>query len=119
MLTIFSRNLQNELVGVASMDMGLKNALFDECLLSDGWLVGLGGIFVLLSMWFYTSSLFVTLMTVVAIVFSLGISYFIYTTVYELKFFPFMNLLTVIVVVGMFLFIFQFIYSILKFQIKF
>ena len=32
------------------MDLGLKNALFDECLLSDGWLVGLGGIFVLLSM---------------------------------------------------------------------
>lgn len=84
------------------MDMGLKFALFDECLLRDGWLVGLGGIFVVISMWLYTKSLFVTLMTVVAVIFSLGIAYFIYTLIFELSFFPFMNLLAVIVVVGKF-----------------
>lgn len=83
------------------MDMGLKNALFDECLLSDGWLIGLGGIFVITCMWIYTTSLFVTTMTVIAVILSLGIAYFIYTLVYELTFFPFMNLLAVIVVVGM------------------
>uniref|UniRef100_A0A1Q3F822 Putative patched transmembrane receptor n=1 Tax=Culex tarsalis TaxID=7177 RepID=A0A1Q3F822_CULTA len=93
-------NLGNELVAVVAMDMGLKFALFDECLLRDGWLVGLGGIFVVISMWLYTKSLFVTLMTVVAVIFSLGIAYFIYTLIFELSFFPFMNLLTVIVVVG-------------------
>ncbi|XP_039441963.1 protein dispatched [Culex pipiens pallens] len=93
-------NLGNELVAVVAMDMGLKFALFDECLLRDGWLVGLGGIFVVISMWLYTKSLFVTLMTVVAVIFSLGIAYFIYTLIFELSFFPFMNLLAVIVVVG-------------------
>jgi protein dispatched 1 len=80
--------------------MGLKNALFDEYLLLDGWLVGLGGIFITLCMWMYTTSLFVTLMAIVAVVFSLGITYFIYTLVFELSFFPFMNLLAVVVVVG-------------------
>uniref|UniRef100_A0A182Q1X4 SSD domain-containing protein n=1 Tax=Anopheles farauti TaxID=69004 RepID=A0A182Q1X4_9DIPT len=93
-------NLANDLVSVVAMDMGLKNALFDECLLRDGWLIGLGGIFVVICMWLYTGSLFVTLMTVVAVAFSLGIAYFIYSFIFELTFFPFMNLLAVIVVVG-------------------
>ncbi|XP_049278174.1 protein dispatched [Anopheles funestus] len=93
-------NLANDLVSVVAMDMGLKNALFDECLLRDGWLIGLGGIFVVLCMWLYTGSLFVTLMTVVAVAFSLGIAYFVYSFIFELTFFPFMNLLAVIVVVG-------------------
>lgn len=82
------------------MDMGLKNVLFDECLLSDGWLLALGGIFVIICMWIYTSSLFITVMTIIAIIFSLGIAYFIYTVVFKIDFFPFMNLLAVIVVVG-------------------
>lgn len=84
--------------------MGLKNALFDECLLSDGWLVGLGGLFVFFFMWIYTKSFFITFMTVIAIIFSLGIAYFTYTLIFELTFFPFMNLLAVIVVVGEFYF---------------
>ncbi|GAB0087327.1 Protein dispatched [Sergentomyia squamirostris] len=92
--------LRNELIEVPAMDMGLKNALFDECLLSDGWLIGLGGMFIVLCMWLYTASLFVTTMTIAAIVFSLGVSYFIYTLIFELSFFPFMNLLAVVVIVG-------------------
>jgi protein dispatched 1 len=97
---LVKKNLQTDLVGVVAMDMGIKNALFDECLLSDAWLVGLGGIFVLVAMWLYTSSLFVTINTVVAMVLSLGFSYFMYVIVFKLKFFPFMNLLVLIVIVG-------------------
>ncbi|XP_035783888.1 protein dispatched-like [Anopheles albimanus] len=93
-------NLANDLVSVVAMDLGLKNALFDECLLRDGWLIGLGGIFIVLCMWLYTSSLFVTIMTVTAVAFSLGIAYFVYAVIFELTFFPFMNLLAVIVVIG-------------------
>jgi predicted RND superfamily exporter protein len=97
---LMKKDLQTDLVGVVAMDMGIKNALFDECLLSDAWLVGLGGIFVIICMWLYTSSFFVTLNTIVAIVLSLGMSYFIYVMVFKLKFFPFMNLLVLIVIVG-------------------
>lgn len=82
------------------MDLGLKNALFDECLISDGWLVLLSGLFVVVCMIFYTSSVFITAMTLVAIVFSLGVSYFIYKFIFKLTFFPFMNILAVIVIIG-------------------
>lgn len=82
------------------MDLGIKNALFDDCLIFDGYLVGLGALFVLLCMWKYTNSLFITVMTLVANAFSLGVAYFIYTVVLELPFFPFMNLLAVIVLIG-------------------
>lgn len=82
------------------MDMGLKNALFDDCLLLDGWLIGLGGLFVMICMWLYTKSFIIMLMTFVAIVFSLGIAYFVYTLLFELPFFPFMNVLAVVVIVG-------------------
>lgn len=82
------------------MDLGIKNALFDDCLIYDGYLVGLAGLFILLCMWKYTNSLFITVMTLIANVFSLGISYFLYTIVLELPFFPFMNLLAVIVLIG-------------------
>lgn len=78
----------------------MKNALFDEYLIGDGWLIALGGLFIIVSMWLYTSSILITLMTVVAIIFSLGIAYFIYTVIFNLEFFPFMNLLAVVVVVG-------------------
>lgn len=100
MSVCFSRNLQNELITIPAIDMGLKNALFDECLISDGWLLGLGGLFVVLCMSFYTASLFITVMTILAVTFSLGVSYFIYTFIFELSFFPFMNMLAVVVVVG-------------------
>uniref|UniRef100_A0A336L3V2 CSON002639 protein n=1 Tax=Culicoides sonorensis TaxID=179676 RepID=A0A336L3V2_CULSO len=92
--------LSNERVKVVAMDLGLKNVLFDECLLTDGWLIALGGCFVIICMWFYTSSLFVTIMTIVAIIFSLGISYFLYTIIFNINFFPFMNLMAVIVIIG-------------------
>lgn len=82
------------------MDMGLKNALFDDCLLLDGWLIGLGGLFVMICMWLYTKSFIIMVMTFVAIVFSLGIAYFVYTLLFELPFFPFMNVLAVVVIVG-------------------
>nr|CAD7587776.1 unnamed protein product [Timema genevievae] len=86
-------------VKITAMEFGLKITLFNECLIEDTWLIGAGGMFILLSMWLYTSSLFVTLMTVIAIIFSLGISYFMYTLLFELNFFPFMNLLASIVAV--------------------
>ena len=63
-------------------------------------MIGAGGTFILVCMWLYIGSLFVTIMTVVAIIFSLGISYFMYTLVFELNFFPFMNLLATVVAIG-------------------
>lgn len=81
------------------MDLGLENELFNELLLTDVWLVSLGGTFVMASVWLYTGSAFITLMSCVAICFSLGLAYF-YAIVLEFEFFPYMNLLAVVVIIG-------------------
>ncbi|XP_069672503.1 protein dispatched [Periplaneta americana] len=98
--TLDIRSLRHGNVEVVAIEFGLKSTLFNECLVRDTWMIGAGGTFVLVCMWLYTGSLFVTIMTVIAIAFSLGISYFMYTLVFELRFFPFMNLLASIVAVG-------------------
>lgn len=97
---IEQKHLQHDHVKVVAMEFGLRNALFDEYLIRDTRLLFLGFTFVFSCMWIYTESLFLTFMTIIAIVFSLGISYFMYTLVFELSFFPFMNLLATIVVIG-------------------
>ncbi|XP_030553961.1 protein dispatched isoform X2 [Drosophila novamexicana] len=92
--------LCNELVEVVAMDLGLENELFSELLLTDVWLVSLGGLFVMACVWLYTGSAFITLMSSCAICFSLGLAYFVYTLVFELSFFPYMNLLAIVVIIG-------------------
>lgn len=87
-------------VRVGGMQMGLKHALFEEYLIHDTFYVGLAGCIIFIFIWMYTASFFVTLMTVLAIAFSLAISYFMYVTVFSIPFFPFMNLLTVIIAIG-------------------
>lgn len=101
-LSFISSDLSNDIVRVAAMDLGLENELFNELLLTDVWLVALGGIFVMTCMWLYTTSLFVTIMTCIAVIFSLGLAYFVYTLVFEMSFFPYMNLLAVVVIIGKF-----------------
>ncbi|CAH0407898.1 unnamed protein product [Chilo suppressalis] len=95
-----SSNLSYDNLIIPALDFGIKNALFDEWLIQDTWLIGLGGIFVFLGVWFYTKSLILTLLLFTAIAYSLGIAYFLYVYVFNLEFFPFMNLLVIVVVIG-------------------
>ncbi|RZF40076.1 hypothetical protein LSTR_LSTR002479 [Laodelphax striatellus] len=95
-----SKTLATKHTVVSGIEFGLKNVVFDEDLVRDSWLVLLGAGFVLASIWLYTNSLFITITTTMAISFSLGVSYFIYTLIFKLSFFPFMNLLASIVAVG-------------------
>lgn len=96
------RDLSNDIVKVAAFDLGeeFKNELFNELLLSDHWLIALGFVFVTASMWIYTKSIFITIMTVLAVLFSLGVAYYVYTFVFLITFFPFMNLLAIVVIIG-------------------
>lgn len=88
---------------VLGMELGLKSTLFDDLLVSDSYLLLSGFAFVAVCIWAYTGSGLLTLSTIMAVVFSLGISYAIYTLVLRITFFPFMNLLAVVVAVGKFL----------------
>lgn len=87
---------------MSAFDLGedFKNELFNELLLADHWLIALGFVFVMVCMWIYTSSIFITIMTILAVLFSLGLAYFLYTFVLQITFFPFMNLLAVVVIIG-------------------
>lgn len=85
---------------VQGMQLGLKSTLFDRVLLSDSSLVLAGFIFVTFCIWAYTGSIILTIATIFAVLFSLGISYAMYTLVLNIQFFPFMNLLAIVVAVG-------------------
>lgn len=86
---------------IPAMDLGVKNSLFDKWLIHDTWLVAVGGVFVFICVWFYTTSFLLSTLLFVAIIYAIGVAYFIYTVVYNLEFFPFMNILVVVVVIGM------------------
>lgn len=92
--------MQYEDLKIVAMDFGIKSALFDECLIRDTSLMLTGGFFIFICIWFYTHSLFLTIMTILLVVFSLAIAYFVYMVVLEIQFFPFMNLLAIVVAIG-------------------
>jgi hypothetical protein len=85
---------------VVAMDFGLKEALFNDYMVRDVLFLSAGAAIVFLLMWWYTASIFLTSMAILSVVLSLSVAYFIYTFVFELDFFPFMNLLAAVIVVG-------------------
>lgn len=91
---------QTDTIKIIAIDMGLKSALFDELLFHDSWLIGLGAMCILYCILIYTNSILITLSTIVANILSIGVAYFIYQVVLQLPYFPFMNLLAIIIIVG-------------------
>ena len=85
---------------VVAMDLGLKETLFNQYLLSDASFLGLAGILICVCILVFTQSFFLTLATVCAVVFALGLAYAVYSFVFLIDFFPFMNVLAVIIAVG-------------------
>ena len=78
----------------------MKNALFDKLLLEDSVLVIAAGVAVLVLVYCYTQSVIVTVITVLTVVSSLIIAYCLYTFVFRITFFPYMNVLTSLIAVG-------------------
>ncbi|KZS03479.1 Protein dispatched [Daphnia magna] len=89
----------NYTVAVA-MDFGLKESLFNEYMVRDVLFLSIGAVLICTMMWWYTASLFLTFMAIVSVILSLAVAYFVYTFLFELDFFPFMNLLAAVIVVG-------------------
>ena len=79
---------------------GLKETLFDKLLIADCVFLGIGGGIVVLLMWCYTGSLFITVVTMLTVVCAIIIAYFIYTFILEIEFFPYMNVLTTVIAIG-------------------
>uniref|UniRef100_A0A8C5KVJ3 Protein dispatched homolog 1 n=1 Tax=Jaculus jaculus TaxID=51337 RepID=A0A8C5KVJ3_JACJA len=105
MMNIYLDNFENwnssdGITAVAGIEFGIKHSLFQDYLLMDTVYPAIAIVIVLLVMCVYTKSMFITLMTMFAIISSLIVSYFLYRVVFNFEFFPFMNLTALIILVG-------------------
>ncbi|XP_054568938.1 protein dispatched homolog 1 [Eptesicus fuscus] len=93
-------NASDGVTTVTGIEFGIKHSLFQDYLLMDTVYPAIAIAIVLLVMCVYTRSVFITLMTMFAIISSLIVSYFLYRVVFNFEFFPFMNLTALIILVG-------------------
>ncbi|XP_030854402.1 protein dispatched homolog 1-like [Strongylocentrotus purpuratus] len=93
-------DVRDQTTKISGLYFGIKQDLFSEYLTTDAIYPCLGVVFVVLLMWMYIGSLFVTVMTVLSMGMSLICAYFVYFAVFRIPFFPFMNLTSVILLVG-------------------
>ncbi|XP_078130795.1 protein dispatched homolog 1 [Sander vitreus] len=105
MMNIYIDNFENwnssdGITTVSGIEFGIKHDLFQDYLLTDTVYPAIAIVIVLLVMCVYTRSVFITLMTIIAIISSLIVSYFLYRMVFNFEFFPFMNLTALIILVG-------------------
>lgn len=105
MMNIYLDNFENwnasdGITMVTGIEFGIKHDLFQDYLLTDTVYPAIAIVIVLLVMCVYTRSVFITLMTIIAIISSLIVSYFLYRLVFNFEFFPFMNLTALIILVG-------------------
>lgn len=94
------RSLQQGTTQIAAIHFGIKQSLFDHFLIRDSLWFSVAIIVIFLIIWLYTTSLFLTIMTILCIFLALEISYFLYTFIFKISFFPFMNLLTIVIMIG-------------------
>uniref|UniRef100_A0A8D0DIK2 Protein dispatched homolog 1 n=1 Tax=Salvator merianae TaxID=96440 RepID=A0A8D0DIK2_SALMN len=105
MMNIYLDNFENwnssdGITSITGIEFGIKHSLFQDYLLMDTVYPAIAIVIVLLVMCIYTKSMFITLMTMFAIISSLIVSYFLYRVVFNFEFFPFMNLTALIILVG-------------------
>lgn len=105
MMNIYLDNFENwnssdGVTTVTGIEFGIKHDLFQDYLLTDTVYPAIAIMIVLLVMCVYTRSVFITLMTIIAIISSLIVAYFLYRMVFNFEFFPFMNLTALIILVG-------------------
>ncbi|XP_036438134.1 protein dispatched homolog 1 [Colossoma macropomum] len=105
MMNIYLDNFENwnssdGVTTVTGIEFGIKHNLFQEYLLTDTMYPAIAIVIVLAVMCVYTKSVFITIMTMFAIISSLVVSYVLYRVVFNFEFFPFMNLTALIILVG-------------------
>ena len=79
---------------------GYKFDLFNQKLLSEVIFPALAMIVVFLIMWFFMGSFILTFCSLICVIYATALSYFLYTRVFQLDFFPFLNITTLVFLVG-------------------
>ncbi|KAM4663556.1 protein dispatched homolog 2 [Discoglossus pictus] len=102
MMNIYLDNLESwdlfdNYTAITGMDLGLKQKLLQHYLVLDTVYPILAILAIFISMSFYLRSLFITFMVMMSVVGTLMISFFFYKLAFRLTFFPFVNLIAVII----------------------
>lgn len=95
---IFSE--KNDWITIASLDIGLKDTMFERLLVEDTRYLIVAFVCVVGILWLYSRSFLVVLLTSMNLVSSLGGAFLIYKWIYGISFFPFMNLMTTIILIA-------------------
>ncbi|XP_072027301.1 protein dispatched homolog 1-like [Amphiura filiformis] len=85
---------------VAALELGLKYDLFASYLQADTLYLGLSAILVVIIINLYVRSPFITAMTLLNMIMSLTLAYFAYKALFQLPFFPFVNIAAAVLVIG-------------------
>uniref|UniRef100_H3BE42 Dispatched RND transporter family member 2 n=1 Tax=Latimeria chalumnae TaxID=7897 RepID=H3BE42_LATCH len=105
MMGIYLSKLENweisdEVTSITGIDFGIKQDVFRHYLVLDTVYPVLAMLAVLLSMGFYLRSAFITFMIISAIFSSLMVSYFFYKVAFRFTYFPFINLMAIVILTG-------------------
>ncbi|EGT37635.1 hypothetical protein CAEBREN_03543 [Caenorhabditis brenneri] len=95
--THLEKNPHTRLAGVS---FNMKNRVFQENIRTDSLIAGLSALFVFLCFLVYSRSVVFTFVIVFVVSLSAGVAFFIYTTVLRIDFFPFINLLVVVILIS-------------------
>ena len=88
-------------VEVAGAYFGVKYRLFARHLLADSLWLALGAVFVFAAAWAFTASIFVTLVMFATAFLSVCTAYVVYTYVFRIVFFPYLNMIAVVFLIGL------------------
>lgn len=92
--------LRTPLVQVKTLNLGLKNSLFEQMIYDDMILFVVALVAILFVISIYTWSFVLSLAILLIICLSLCLSYVIYQVIFNITIFPFMNLLAVVISFG-------------------
>ncbi|RUS87455.1 hypothetical protein EGW08_004771 [Elysia chlorotica] len=87
-------------ITVVGAHFGVKHLLFERYIISDSFWIGVACAVIFFCMWIYTTSLFVTVAAIISMFWAVEVAYFLYTFVFKIKFFPYMNMVALVLMVG-------------------
>ncbi|TKR87257.1 hypothetical protein L596_011684 [Steinernema carpocapsae] len=97
LLSYYSRT---EHIRVEGLFFNMKDAFFQKALLSDCIFAAIAVALVILGILIYNQSVIFTVVVTLGLLLSVGSAYFLYTIVFGITFFPFVNLLVVVLIVA-------------------
>ncbi|KAJ7989293.1 hypothetical protein DPEC_G00317980 [Dallia pectoralis] len=100
MSSLEGRELTYKNTTITGLDLGIKQKLFKYYLARDAVYPVLAVVSLLVTMALYLRSIYLSALSLVAIVGSLLTSYFFYKVVFRLTFFPFLNLTSALILFG-------------------